>query len=340
MRKIGAADPLGIWLSESLDDPGPFALAPLQGGHSNETLMLLSEQGKRVMRRPPAAAIDPRAHSMEREHRILDALRSTDAPTPQPLAYCTDHRIAPGGLLVMEHVEGVALTAALPPGYPDGAAGARATGRAVIDALAALHAVPWREVGLEGFGSPDGFLERQVNRWRSQYESYAVRALELFDPIAEWLERNRPRAFTTGIMHGDFRIDNCLLSREPPVRVEAIIDFEMCTVGDPLIDLGLMLALWGPERPSNPALPGVQGFSRVPGAPSREELAGRYSAASGRSVEHLDYYIAIALWKLAAILEGAYAHHVRGNLNDDYAHALEHDVPALLEEAAGVAGIA
>jgi aminoglycoside phosphotransferase (APT) family kinase protein len=337
---VPAPEALGRWLADALDDPGPFRLRPLSGGNSNETLLLSSPTAERVLRRPPSATIDPRAHSMEREHRVLRALEPTDVPAPRPLAFCDDPAVAPAPLMVMEHVDGVALTTDLPASYPAGAEGARAIGEATIDALAALHRVDWRAAGLEGFGSPDGFLERQVGRWRSQYERYAVRDLPLFDPLARWLEEHRPPSFTPGILHGDFHIDNCLLTPAPPVRAAAIIDFEMTTIGDPLLDLGLVLAFWGTERPERPAMPKVQAVSRVAGAPSRRALAERYAEASGRSIDHLDFYLALAFWKLAAIVEGAYAHHVHGNLDNAYGRALEHDVPALLAEAAGFAGIA
>jgi aminoglycoside phosphotransferase (APT) family kinase protein len=331
---------LARWLTAELGDPGPFREQVLTGGNSNETLLVDGARSRWILRRPPQATIDPRAHSMEREHRVLCALAQTDVPAPRPLAFCSDPQRAPGGLLVMEYVEGASLTTTAPASYPPGAQGARAIGEAAVDALAALHSVRWQEVGLEGFGSPEGFLERQVGRWRSQYESYAVRDLELFEPLAQWLQENRPTSFTPGVLHGDFHIDNCLMANEPPVRVRAIIDFEMSTIGDPLLDLGLLLGFWGEDRPPEPAMPKLQGFSRVAGAPSRIELAERYAAASGRSVERLDFYMALAFWKLAAIVEGAYAHNVRGSMDNEYSRALERDVPALLCEAAGFAGIA
>lgn len=331
---------LARWLTAELGDPGPFRERVLTGGNSNETLMVQGAGSRWILRRPPRATIDPRAHSMQREHRVLSALAQTDVPAPRPLAFCSDEQLAPGGLLVMEYVEGVSLTTTAPAAYPPGAEGARAIGEAAVDALAALHSVAWQEVGLEGFGSPEGFLERQVGRWRSQYGGYAVRELELFEPLARWLEENRPPAFTPGLLHGDFHIDNCLMSLAPPVRVKAIIDFEMATIGDPMLDLGLLLGFWGEDRPWEPAMPKLQGFSRVAGTPSRIELAERYALTSGRSVERLDFYMTLAFWKLAAIVEGAYAHNVRGSMDNEYSRALERDVPALLQEAAGFAGIA
>lgn len=328
---------LAHWLSAVLDDPGPFTLRPLSGGNSNETLLLSSPAATRVLRRPPhAATIDPSAHSMAREHRVLAALDGRGVPAPRPMAYCEDPTIAPGGFLVMEWIDGVSLSAKLPAGF---AGDASAVGEAIIDALAALHTVDWQAAGLHDFGRVDGFLERQVPRWRRQYNRYAVRELELFEPLARWLETHLPPSYAPGIMHGDFHADNCLVTPDMPTRVAAIIDFEMTTVGDPMLDLGLLLAFWGDERPRRPAMPTVQAFSRGAGAASRAELAERYSAASGRSIEHLTFYLTLAFWKLAAIVEGAYAHHLQGNLDTTYARELETDVPALLREAAAFAGI-
>lgn len=311
----------------------------LTGGNSNETSLLLTDAGRRIIRRPPAAAISASAHSMEREHRILTALAQTDVPAPRPLALCTDPDVLGAQFIVMSFVDGVSLTDTLPAAYPPGAESARAIGEAFVDALAALHSAPWQEIGLADFGKPAGFLERQVSRWRGQYSRYKVREIPAFDQVADWLERSLPPSFEPGILHGDFHLDNCLVAKAPPARVLAIVDWEMATIGDPLLDLGLALAFWGDDRPAAPPFPHIQQVSRVPGSPSREELAARYAATSGRSVEHLPYYLALAFWKLAAIVEGAYAQLLSGQQDTDYARNLEHDVPALLEEAAGFAGL-
>jgi aminoglycoside phosphotransferase (APT) family kinase protein len=166
-----------------------------------------------------------------------------------------------------------------------------------------------------------------------------VRSLPRFDAVGDWLEANRPEEIAPAILHGDFHADNCLLSAAEPVRVTAIIDWEMATIGDPLLDLGLLLAFWGSDRPEAPAMPRVQAFSRVDGAPSRGELAARYAERSGRSVAALHWYMALAFFKLAAIVEGAYAQYLDGRLTSSYAQALGDDVPRLLDEAAGFAGL-
>jgi aminoglycoside phosphotransferase (APT) family kinase protein len=332
---------LTAWLEQALGDPGPFAATRLSGGNSNETLLLESPGARRVLRHPPPATIAPSAHAMDREHRVLSAVAGRGVPAPRALALCADTAVPGAPWLVMEHVEGVPLTTDLPASWRGRPGILEQIGGAAVDALVALHGVDWRDAGLDDFGRPEGFLERQVHRWRAQLERYRVRDLPLFDPVAEWLDAHRAPDAEPALLHGDFHLDNTLsVVEDDRVRVAAIIDWEMATVGDPLLDLGLLLAFWGDERPAFPAMPRVQGVSRAADAPSREALAARYAERSGRSVEHLDWYMALAFWKLAAIVEGAYAHFVRGRLDSRYARELEQDVPRLLAEAAAFCGIA
>jgi aminoglycoside phosphotransferase (APT) family kinase protein len=326
---------LAAWLTAALGDAGPFTLKRLSGGNSNETLALRSTTALRILRRPPATAIDRGAHEMAREHRVLTALAGTDVPAPRALALDADEN-----RLVMEAIDGVSLTDAMPAGNDPSAEALAELGFAVVDALAQLHTAAWQDIGLAGFGRPDGFLARQVGRWRAQRERHRVRELPWFDELADWLEQERPAEASPALIHGDFHLDNCLVTRERPFRVAAIVDWEMATIGDPLLDLGLFLAFWGDDRLDPPAMPRVQGVSRLAKAPARTEIARRYEELTGRSTARLDWYMALALWKLAAIVEGAYAHHLQGRLTSDYARELETDVPALVREAAAIAGLA
>jgi aminoglycoside phosphotransferase (APT) family kinase protein len=328
---------LADWLAHATDDPGPFELTRLSGGNSNETILVTSPRARRLLRRPPEATIDASAHSVEREYRMLMALTDTHVRVPRPIAVA--RAPAPGGpaALLMEFVDGVSISDQLPSTYPEGSVGV--IGEQLVDTLANLHSLPWRELGLEDFGRPADFLARQVNRWRKQYERYRHRELPDFDLVADWLERNRPADGEPAILHGDFHVDNCLYGPQEP-RLLAVIDWEMSTIGDPLLDVGLALGFWGNDRQEPVAMPRVHGFSRVPGAPTRAELARRYEDRSGRSLEHLDYYMALAFWKLAAIVEGAHLHYSTGALRSEYARALGDDVPRLLAQARAFAGLA
>lgn len=322
---------LAAWISEVSGDPGPFEIEPVTGGNSNETLLVRSRVAKRILRRPPGATIDASAHSVEREYRILSALAQTGVPVPRPIAVVDKAGPEASPALLMDYVDGVSITDALPADHAPSGVGA--IGFATMDALADLHSLDWEGLGLADYGRPAQFLERQVGRWRRQYEGYRHRDLPDFDVVASWLEQNRPPDGRPGILHGDFHVDNCLFSRTDPTRLLAIIDWEMSTIGDPLLDVGLVLAFWGDDRLDPPAMPRIQGFSRDAGAPTRAALAERYARRSGRSVEHLGYYMALAFWKLAAIVEGAHLHFTTGALQTDYARGLENDVPRLLAEA-------
>ena len=325
------------WLAEHAATGAVEGIEQLAGGNSNSTYRVVAETGRFVVRRPPAHALSASAHSMDREHRVLRALAGSGVPVPDAVAMCTDPAVFGAPFLVMSEVDGVPLADRLPDAYGPGAV--TDLGYQMIDVLATLHAVDWEAAGLDGFGRPQGFVERQVVRWRSQYQGYAVRDLPAFDAVAAWLERNVPVATQRpGILHGDFHLDNCLWSAGAP-RLQAVIDWELSTIGDPLVDLGLFLALWGDRPVAAPALPRIQAVSRVSGAPTADALAQRYASLSGRSVEDVRFYLVLALWKLAAILEGAYAQHVGGRLDSEYARGLRTDVPTLLDEAAARAGV-
>jgi aminoglycoside phosphotransferase (APT) family kinase protein len=327
-----ASPQLQAWLTDT-GLRGPFRFRALAGGNSNETMVLESGDVDLVVRRPPRAKIAGTAHDMSREGRILTALQGTAVPVPRLVASCEDAEVPEAPLLLMEVVDGVSLRDQIPDGSGSPVAAVRAIAEQTTDALADLHSLDWRGAGLEGFGRPDGFLERQVPRWRKQLRSYSHRDLPDLEPVAEWLEANRPEQGEAGIVHGDYHVDNCLFAVTDPPRLAAVIDWEMSTIGDPLLDLGTFLAFWGRDRDDRRAMPTVQAISRIDVAPTRGELAERYAARSGRSVEHLPYYMALAFWKLAVIVEGAHAHWVAGDYNSAYAAALEEDVPALLREA-------
>lgn len=330
---------LDDWLAEHVGSSGPWELSRLTGGNSNETYLLRGSEQTCVLRRPPQHALSTSAHSMNREHTLLTALSDTDVPAPRPVALCADPRVPMAPFLLMEHVtSAVSVTDELPADYRDDPGALRSLADEVVDALAAAHALDWQSAGFGSFGRPDRFLERQASRWYGQWERIACRPLPAMERLAEWLERNRPPAQSPGLMHGDFHLDNCLVSTSEP-RLRAVIDWEMATIGDPLLDLGLLLAFWGQRPLASPAMPAIQAVSRLPGAPSREYLLARYEDATGTTVPNIEYYQCLAFFKLAAIVEAAYSQHTAGALNTDYAAALEHDVPALLEEACATAGV-
>ncbi|MDQ0382293.1 phosphotransferase family protein [Amycolatopsis thermophila] len=330
---------LARWLTEHTGRGGPWELRRLAGGNSNETCLLACGEARYVLRRPPRHALSASAHSVAREHRVLTALAGSGVPAPRPVVLCEDPAVPMAPFLVMEHVpDAVSVTGELPAAYAGQEDAVIRLADAMVDALAAVHLLDWQAVGLDGFGRPEGFLARQVPRWHRQWTAIARRPLPAMDEVAEWLEGNRPPGSPPALLHGDFHLDNCLVSvREP--RLRAVIDWEMATIGDPLLDLGLLLAFWGPRPIARPAMPAIQAVSRTPGAPGRDHLLARYEAATGRPAEHIEYYQCLAFFKLATIVEAAWSQHLAGELDTPYARALEHDVPALLEEAATLAGL-
>jgi aminoglycoside phosphotransferase (APT) family kinase protein len=323
---------LGKWLAAHLGTDGPFEIQPISGGNSNETALLSAPSGRWILRRPPAAAISATANDLGREFQVLTALAGWPVPAPRAIAFAPPGEVSHRSCLLMEYSEGHPLTDRWPDGWPS-AATIGQVGRAAVEALAALHQVDFEAAGLAGFGRPAGYLERQVARWRGQYEQHRVRDLPLFGSLGDWLEANRPAEGPPTILHGDFHLDNCLITPGPPARVSAIIDWELATVGDPLVDLGLLLGFWGTDRARPLAMERVQALSRLPGAPGRRALADYYTSLTGRSTAALTFYMVLALFKLAAIVEGAYARFLDRDVDSPYARALGADVPRLLRDA-------
>jgi aminoglycoside phosphotransferase (APT) family kinase protein len=274
-----------------------------------------------------------------REFRLLTALHGTDVAVPRPVALCEDSAVAGAPFLVMEHVrDGVSVTDTVPAAWSSRPGALTAAADDLVDALVSLHRLDPTAAGLADFGRPDGFLRHQAGRWYAQWEKSACRPLPAMAALAQWLTDHLPASSPTGLLHGDFHLDNCLFSTQHP-RLLAVIDWELATVGDPLLDVGLLLALWGERPVDEPALPAVQAVSRLPGAPPREHLLDRYAHGIGRAVGDLAYYRTLALYKLAAIVEAAYGQFRAGLLDTPYAASLEHAVPALLAEAQATAGM-
>ena len=266
---------------------------------------------------------------MAREVRLLEALARTDVPHPRLVAFCSDADVTGAPFLVMEFVEGFSPVGRLPEPFESDQQLRRSIGFGMAEALAKVSNVNWRDIGFEGFGKPDGFLKRQVSRWMGQLARYQTREIPHLDELARWLEDNRPSQGATGLMHGDYSFPNVMFAGDLPVRMAAIVDWESCTIGDPLLDLGHLLAGWCDRGETRTYLRDINWS----GMPTRDELAARYAELTGLSVDHIEYYRALALFKLAIILEGAYSRVIQGQ--NDYAphRTLEHRVPAFIQQA-------
>jgi aminoglycoside phosphotransferase (APT) family kinase protein len=251
---------------------------------------------------------------MGREYRVLAALASSDVPVPRVDAFCDDIEVNGAPFYVMEQVDGLILRTPADMAHltPEDA---RRCSHELVDVLARLHAVDYQAVGLGDFGRPEGFLARNVARWGKQWQANKTRDVAQIDELARRLDRALPESGPAAIVHGDYRLDNTMLAPDDPGRVVAVLDWEMSTLGDPLTDLGLFLVYWGGD--AGPAVGSGAGIAAVEGFVSRDEIITRYAQQSGRSVEHLDFYVVFATYKLAVILEGINARFLMGKTLGD-----------------------
>ncbi len=269
-------------------------------GAGNALFWLRRGEHTFVLRRPPAVVNAPGASDMAREFRILGALEGTPVPHPRPLLLCEHADVIGAPFLVMERVDGFTPVGRLPGPYARPEA-RRELAMAMVDALADLAAVDWQARDLEGLGKPEGFLERQVGRWLAQLDRYRTRDIPQLDVVAEWLESNRPAMGAPAIMHGDYSPYNVMASLHDPTRLAAVIDWDTGTIGDPLLDIGHLLARW--TEPGEQPVLSIE-IEQREGLPRRAEMAARYAERSGRNLSALVYYQVLSLFKLAIILEG------------------------------------
>ncbi|MEU2401592.1 phosphotransferase family protein [Streptomyces pseudogriseolus] len=285
---------------------GPLSGRLIEGGRSNLTYTVTDGAATWVVRRPPLGHVLATAHDMRREHRVISALHPTSVPVPRPVLLCEDEEVLGAPFYVMEYVEGTPYRTAgqLVPLGPE------RTRKAVlnlVDTLVELHAVDPTEVGLEDFGRPEGFLDRQLRRWGKQLDASRNRELAGIDELHAALGRALPASPAPAVVHGDYRLDNALISDDESVR--AVLDWEMSTLGDPLTDLGLLVMYSSPlGMPDSP----VSTTAEAPGHPAPAELIERYAARSGRDVTAVSWYTAFAWFKLAVILEGIHYRYTLG----------------------------
>ncbi|TMQ86951.1 phosphotransferase family protein [Actinomadura soli] len=323
------------------------AIDLIAGGRSNLTYAITLDGGRRVvLRRPPLGHVQPTAHDMGREYRVLTALGGrTAVPVPKTLALCDDEDVIGARFYLMEHVEGRVLrsredAADLTPEQ------ARGLSEALTGALAAIHTVDVAAAGLEDFGRPGGYMARQLARWRKQWDGSqeairatgTVRDLPEYDRLGARLAERTPaddpgrHGGRARLVHGDFRLDNALVRMEPRPEIAAVVDWEMSTLGDPLSDLGLTLVYWA-EAADADELPVGAKITTAPGFFARREVTERYAALTGFDLADLDFYVAFACFKLAAILEGIHARYLQKATVGEGFEQIGEGVPVLLRRA-------
>jgi aminoglycoside phosphotransferase (APT) family kinase protein len=296
----------------------PLRFDLISGGRSNLTYAVTDGAGRKVvLRRPPVSHVLSTAHDMAREYRVISALRDTDVPVAPALAFCADEAVNDRPFYLMEFVEGFVLRDVAGTEAVLDQARRRVAGEQLIDVLAAIHRVDVDAVGLGDFARRDGYIERQLRRWHGQFgksqeqakEIGVYRPVPLVDEVHKILTDRLPVQQGTAIVHGDYRLDNTIMSGDG--RIMAVLDWELCTLGDPLADVGTLLAYWaedpGRKGPSSAVATMAQSAATaLPGFPSRVEIADRYAASSGRDLSNIGFYVAFAYWKLACILEGVF----------------------------------
>ena len=327
---------LNDWMDDQSLPRGEIGVVDrLLGGTQN--ILLHFERGGRhyVLRRPP---IHKRANSdetMRRESRVLGALAGTRVPHPELIAACGDEALLGAAFYLMEPIDGFNATAGLPELHEGDSDVRRDMGFAMADGIAALGSVDYLAAGLEGFGRPEGFLERQVPRWQHQLETYGEMEgypgpeIPGVDRVARWLESNRPQNAQPGILHGDYHIANVMFSFDGP-ELAAIVDWELATIGDPLLDLGALVASW-PDAEGKTPLGNTIG--QLGGLPSAKELVARYGERSQRSIDAIDWYVVLACYRLGIILEGTHARACAGRADRATGDLLHAATVGLFERA-------
>jgi len=325
-------EPLTEFLFEQgLEAPRNLTATPIGDGHSNVTFELSTGV---VLRRPPRGPLPPSAHDVLREARLLRALEPTRVRVPGVLAVCDRPEVIGVPFYVMERVDGDVITDSVPEAL-DTPEERRRIADELIDALVELHDTDWRGSGLEGFGKPTGYLERQLRRFNGLWEHNRTRDLPQVDEVGAWLSKNIPESPPATIVHGDYRLGNTMFAAGTPARLIAIFDWEMATIGDPLADVGYVLMHWT-ERGDARGKFNLNNVTLQPGFPTRAELTAAYEERSGRSVRALNWYMALALWKAVVFMEGNYKRALSGSTDDPYLRTFGDGVVEIADRALAV----
>jgi len=305
---------VGAWLAANVADVAlPVRFDLVAGGRSNLTYAVTDHAGRRlVLRRPPLGHVLESAHDVGREHKIIAALGSTDVPVPRAFGLCTDPAVNDAPFYVMSFVDGPIVRDLHVGEAVWGETERRAAGESLVEVLAALHEVDPDAVGLGDLGRKEGYIERQLRRWIRQFEGAKTREIPEIEEVHRRLAARVPPQTSTGIVHGDYRLDNCVSHPSGPVA--AVLDWELCTLGDVLADLGMLSICWA--DPAEPITARPDAATQLPGFPSRREAMERYALISGRDISDLPYYEAFQFWRLACIGEGVYARYKFGAMGD------------------------
>jgi aminoglycoside phosphotransferase (APT) family kinase protein len=304
------------YLRDHLAVTGDLRVKQFPSGHSNLTYSVSIGDKEMVLRRPPFGSKVKSAHDMGREYHVLEKLHAA-YPAPRPLLYCKDESVIGAPFYVMERVHGVILRRGLPAGFELAPQTARRLSEAFIDNLASLHQLDYSALGLGDLGKPQGYLERQVKGWIERYDGSKTHDLPEVETIAAWLKAHMPAQSGATLVHNDYKYDNMVLDNTDITRIRAVLDWEMCTLGDPLTDLGTALAYWVQADDPTEIQAVRWGPTAIPGSLTRVELLERYHTKTGCDVDHIIFYYVFALFKVAVIIQQIYYRYHHGLTKDE-----------------------
>jgi aminoglycoside phosphotransferase (APT) family kinase protein len=315
------------------DEPGPLTLQQFPSGHSNLTYLLQFGSKELVLRRPPFGSKVKSAHDMNREFRVLSKLHSVYHPAPNVLFYCEDDSILGAPFYLMEPIHGVILRGDPPPGLDFPAEKARRLSESFVENLALLHSLDYAAVGLADLGKPQGYLERQVRGWIERYYGSKTHEYPEVEKISAWMQQHMPSTGSVSLIHNDYKYDNVVLDIGDITKIIGVLDWEMCTIGDPLTDLGTTLAYWVDAADPEELQINRSGPTAHPGSFTRRELVQYYAQKTGRDVSQISFFLTLARFKLAVIVQQIYFRYHQGLTKDDRFASLPQRINILLRSS-------
>lgn len=326
---------LSAYLADVLKlDATGLAIEQFPGGHSNLTYLIKAGGREYVLRRPPFGSKVKSAHDMGREYRVLSKLSAVWSKAPRPVAYCEDESVMGAKFYLMERLRGIILRRVPPAGLDLSPPVCRRLCENFVDTLAELHQLDYAAAGLGDFGKPDGYVERQVKGWTERYHGSKTDDIAEVLQVADWLAANLPASPPATVIHNDYKFDNLILDPADPTRILGLLDWEMSTLGDPLMDLGTALCYWVDEADDDAMKMIGFGPTTLPGMMTRRELAERYAAKTGTDLSHIAFYYIFGLFKTAVVVQQIYYRYAKGLTQDERFANLIYGVRIMCEQAA------
>jgi aminoglycoside phosphotransferase (APT) family kinase protein len=321
---------LSAYLARHFDGPGPVTVEQFPAGHSNLTYRVTWGAREFVLRRPPFGSEVKSAHDMGREYRVLSKLHEAYRVAPKVILYCDDLSVLGAPFYLMQPIRGIILRRELPPGLLLSPAMARRLSEAFLDNLVRLHSLDYDQIGLGDLGKPQGYLERQVQRWIERYHNSATHDLAEVGSISAWLTHHIPARSDATLLHNDYKYDNVVLDPDDITKIVGVLDWEMCTLGDPLSDLGTTLAYWTDPGDPDEVQEVCSAPTTIAGTWTRAQLAQRYAQATGRDIRDMAFYLTFARFKIGVIVQQIYYRYARGLTHDERFATMPHRIAILM----------